>query len=203
MQRGWYALVVESSPDIKVNREEHTAQLLRDKVLAEGYEDRVFQVLVPVEKSHTPGASYVSRKKLAPGQIFVDMILDPDVLWLIKSIPGVIGFFNEPRIEPLSEDTVKELLQLADETSSRIYIKPPKTPPSILHESLKPGDLVGILSPHALQGQIATVKSIDSENRIVKVELPFFGATKEFDVPYEQINERPFIPGKHPGSPQE
>ena len=83
-------------------------------------EDKIFQVLVPEEDEiEIRGGQRVTvQKKVYPGYVLVEMVLDPDSWFVVRNTPGVTSFVgggnipgsrNEPI--PLEEHEVKQILR--------------------------------------------------------------------------------------------
>jgi transcriptional antiterminator NusG len=93
---------------------------LEHRIESMGMEDKIFQVLVPEEDEieiRGRAAGHV-QKKVYPGYVLVEMILDPDSWFVVRNTPGVTSFVgggnipgtrNEPI--PLDEAEVKQILR--------------------------------------------------------------------------------------------
>ncbi|MDQ2730871.1 MAG: transcription termination/antitermination protein NusG [Armatimonadota bacterium] len=79
--------------------------------------DRFGRVLVPEEEEQITrgGQRRTIKKKLYPGYVFVEMVMDDETWHIIRSMPGVLGFVssgNEP--QPLQPSEVERLLGRLD-----------------------------------------------------------------------------------------
>jgi transcriptional antiterminator NusG len=82
--------------------------------------EKIFQVLVPMEKEKEikGGKRREVEKKIFPGYVLVQMIMDDDSWYVVRNTPGVTGFVGSgTRPIPLEDREVRQLLkQLRDET---------------------------------------------------------------------------------------
>ena len=83
-------------------------------------EDKIFQVLVPMEDEIEirQGQRHTVQKKVYPGYVLVEMILDPDSWFVVRNTPGVTSFVGGGNIPgmrsepiPLDENEVKQILR--------------------------------------------------------------------------------------------
>ena len=82
--------------------------------------EKVAQVLIPTEKEKEikGGKRREVDRKIYPGYVLVEMIMDDDSWYVVRNTPGVTGFVGSgARPVPLDDTEVKQLLkQLRDET---------------------------------------------------------------------------------------
>lgn len=82
--------------------------------------EKIAQVLVPTEKEKEikGGKRREVDRKIYPGYVLVEMIMDDDSWYVVRNTPGVTGFVGSgARPVPLEDQEVRKLLkQLRDET---------------------------------------------------------------------------------------
>lgn len=108
----WYALQVFSGHENKVR------ELLEERVKAEGYSDRIGEVLLPTENviENVGGKKRTSRRKFFPGYLLVRMALDEDTWGFIKRIGRVSGFVGDAnKPVPIPDEDVKRVLSLVEQ----------------------------------------------------------------------------------------
>ena len=84
---------------------------LEHRIESMGMEDKIFQVLVPTEDEIeiNQGQRHTVQKKVYPGYVLVEMILDPDSWFVVRNTPGVTASSAAPtsraseRAVPLDE----------------------------------------------------------------------------------------------------
>lgn len=112
----WYVIHSYSGYENKVkNNLERRMQTMR----GQGGE-KIAQVLVPTEKEKElkGGKRREVDRKIYPGYVLVEMIMDDDSWYVVRNTPGVTGFVGSgPRPIPLEDLEIRRLLkQLRDET---------------------------------------------------------------------------------------
>ena len=85
---------------------------LEQRIATMGMEDKIFRVLVPIEERVyvKDGKQKRVKRKVFPGYILVEMILDDQSWYVVRHTPGVMGFVgagNNPI--PLSEREVQDI----------------------------------------------------------------------------------------------
>src|SRR5919107_828565 len=107
MQRHWYAVHTYSGHENKVKTNiERRAESMQLK-------DKIFEILVPTEAEvrSRGGKKTEVKRKVFPGYVLIDMVLDDATWYLVKSTTGVTGFVssgNKP--VPLQEREIREIL---------------------------------------------------------------------------------------------
>ena len=134
-------------------------------------DDKIFQVLVPEEDEiEIRGGQRVTvQKKVYPGYVLVEMILDPDSWFVVRNTPGVTSFVgganipgvrNEPI--PLDETEVKQILR-------QMGVEAPK-----FRVAFTKGQSVRVTDGPFAEF-IGTVDEVNPERNKVKVLVSIFG----------------------------
>ena len=114
-EKKWYVLRAVSGKEAKV-KEYIDAQLRLNEKLAE----RVFEVLLPMEKHATvrkDGKRVVKEKLSLPGYVLVQANMTPDVASTLRFMPNVLGFLggmSEP--SPVRQADINRLLGNVEDT---------------------------------------------------------------------------------------
>ncbi len=177
----WYVLRVAT------NRELYVKETLQQKVKAEGLEESIGRIEVPVEqvKRIRGSRQAVYNRKLYPGYVFMEMELDkegkiPEKAWFaIKETSGVGDFIGTEGLPTPMKDT--DTAKLLLETSK------PEEVPTIKVEFNK-GDKIRIREG-AFENFEGVVDSIDSERGVVRVIVTIFGRSTPLDIEYWQIEK--------------
>ncbi len=111
MQRHWYAIHTYSGQEMKVK------VTIEKRAETMGLRQKLFRILVPTdtETRNRGGKKTEYKRKVFPGYVLIDMILDDDTWYLIKSTTGVTGFVssgNKP--VPLQDKEVRDILDALD-----------------------------------------------------------------------------------------
>jgi transcription termination/antitermination protein NusG len=132
----WYVVHTYSGYENKVRSN------LANVVAARGMEDRVFEVVIPMEDvvEFKGGKKVVVQKKVFPGYLMVRCDLDDDTWGAIRNTPGVTGFVGPgTKPTPLSRTEVESILQ----------VRHRRTPPCLKRAlSLGAGPGSRLRSPH-------------------------------------------------------
>src|SRR5438105_5669041 len=108
MQRQWYAVHTYSGHENKV-----MTNIMR-QADARSLRDKIFDIKVPTETEirNRAGKRQSVKRKVFPGYVLIQMVLDEETWHLVRSTTGVTGFVssgNKP--VPLQEKEVHAILQ--------------------------------------------------------------------------------------------
>jgi len=110
MQKHWYAVHTYSGHENKVKTNiERRADTM-------GLKDKLFEILVPtdVEVRNRNGKKAEFKRKVFPGYVLINMVLDDSTWYLVKSTAGVTGFVssgNKPvALQQKEVDDIKKAL---------------------------------------------------------------------------------------------
>jgi len=152
--RAWYVVHTFSGYEKRVKA------TLDSKIAAQGLEDRIFDVIVPMraESEFKDGRRRVVQKKVFPGYVLVDMIVDNNTWFVVRNTQGVTGFVGSEKDPiPLSKEEAYRILNelmggRADDDTL----------------GFKVNDNVRIIDG-IFENRLATVKGIDAEKQRLKV----------------------------------
>jgi len=172
--RGWYAV------HTVVGFEEIVAQSIMRRAEEYGVEDKIFQVLVPKEKvwEIKGGKRELVEKKIYPGYVFIDMIVDDLSWYVVRNTPKVTGFVGVGSTPlPLKEEEIKEMLA---------RIQQPEEPK--VESDFSIGDVVEIV--HGIfKGLKGKIMEIDLSRQKAKVLVPVMGRETPVEVDFLQIRK--------------
>jgi len=177
-EKHWYVVHTYSGYENKVQTN------LTRKVESLGMQDRVFRAIVPTQwvVEEKKGKKVRVQKKLYPGYILVEMIVDPDTWYVVRNTPGVTGFVGSEKVPvPLSDSEAKKLLIDIDEYRG----EEDKMPVDI---KLRVGDNVRIREG-AFADLICKVVEINRTRGTVTVLADMFGRETPTEVDYFKIEE--------------
>src|SRR5258708_18529264 len=111
--RQWYAVQTYSV------YEEAVARYLKQRVESLAMGDKIFNILVPKEKTIRVkgGKRQTVEEKIYPGYVLVEMILTDDSWYVVRNTPRVTGFVGPDNTTPtpLSKDELDLLLARSEE----------------------------------------------------------------------------------------
>src|SRR5881227_1623663 len=111
MQRHWYSVHTYSGHENKV-----MTNILR-RAESMNLRDRIFDIKVPteVEVRTRAGKRHEVKRKVYPGYVLIEMILDDSTWYLVKSTTGVIGFIPPgSKPIPLQPREIADILEAVE-----------------------------------------------------------------------------------------
>ena len=171
--RNWYVLHTYSG------YEEAVARNLRQRIESMGMEDKIFNVLVPIEKKIKikAGKRRVVEEKIYPGYVLVEMTVTDDSWYVVRNTPRVTGFVGSGTTPtPISPEEIKELQR-------RMGVDEPK-----YKFDIALGDSVKIVDGpfKDTDGKIA---EIDEERGRIKVLISMFGRETPVNLDFLQVKK--------------
>jgi transcriptional antiterminator NusG len=157
--RAWFVVHCYSGYENKVRHS------IEQRIESMGMQDKIFDVVVPTEEEIEikDGKRRTVERRVFPGYILVQLIMDEDSWYVVRNTPGVTGFVgmgNEPT--PLRPDEVSKIM-------NRMEAEAPK-----VKFNFQPGEKVRIRSG-PFNDFIGTVDEIDIDRAKVRVLVSFFG----------------------------
>ena len=170
----WYILKVQS------NREDSIREGLLRRVAIAGLEPFFGEVIVPTEKvtEFKGGKKRVTKRKLYPGYLVVQMEINDDTWFLVRETPGIGDFTGAAgRPTPMLPHEVARILVRQEEKSE----KAPK-----LKIGFNSGDQVKITDGtfESFEGE---VENIDQTSGRVTVMINIFGRSTPVELEYWQV----------------
>jgi transcriptional antiterminator NusG len=169
----WYVVNTQSG------HEQRVADEIRKRVEAMELQERITEVLVPVQKKIVvkEGKQTIKEERIFPGYVLVRVDLDRDMQEIIKNTEGVIGFVRtgkDPR--PLPDNEVKAIMKFMEVEQPAYQI------------SFNVGDAVKI-TDGAFVDFVGSVSEIDEEKGKVKVLISIFGRETPVDLEFNQVKK--------------
>ena len=169
--RQWYAVHTYSG------YEDAVARNLKQRIESFGMAEKIFNVVVPVEKKIKikNGRKTEAKEKIFPGYVLVDMIATDEAWSVVRNTPQVTGFVGTAnQAVPLEPEEVEKILKRSSGEQVRHSI------------DLAPGDAVTIIDGpfKDLEGKVG---EIDEERGKVKVLVPMFGRETPVELEADQV----------------
>ena len=162
--------------------EQKAKAALEERVRAMGMEEKIGEVLVPVERVQELGKGgqrKVSNRKFFPGYIFVNMELDDETWHVIKDTPKVTGFVGHSTMPPeVSESEVHAIRQQMEEGALK-----PK--PKVQFEV---GEAVKVVDG-PFQDFNGTVEEVRPDKGKVRVLISIFGRATPVELDFVQVEK--------------
>lgn len=175
--RHWYAIHTYSGYENKVK------QHLEARITALAVKDKIFRVIVPTEEEVEirNGQRRTVTRKVYPGYVLVDMVLDENTWHVVRNTPGVTSFVGGTSTEPVP----------LQESELRYILKAPAK-----GEEQKPkakftyqiGQNVKVISGPFAEF-IGTVSEIHPDRNKITVLVSFFGRETPVQLDYLQVEK--------------
>jgi transcriptional antiterminator NusG len=173
MEKNWYVIHTYSGYENKVKAN------LERRVESMAMEDKIFRILVPTEEELEikDGKRKITKKKIYPGYVIVEMILTDDSWYVVRNTPGVTGFVGSgSKPLPLQEKETKLILHQMgiDEPRAKIDFG--------LGEAVKV-----IRGP--FENFSGIIEEVSPEKGKIKVRVSMFGRETPVELDYHQIEK--------------
>jgi transcriptional antiterminator NusG len=171
--RAWYVIHCYSGYENKVKHN------LEQRIETMQMQDQIFQVVVPTEDEIEvrDGKRRVVERRVFPGYILVQMILNDDSWYVVRNTPGATGFVgmgNEPT--PLRPEEVQAIMKRMEAEAPKIKV------------TFKSGQKVRIIDG-PFNEFIGMVDEIDMERAKVRVLVSFFGRETPVELDFLQVEK--------------
>lgn len=172
----WYILKVQS------NRENSICDGLKRRVAVAGLDEYFGQILVPTEDvaEFKNGKRRVIKRKLYPGYIVVQMLINEDTWFLVRETPGIGDFTGAAgKPAPMLDEEVERIVKSAqpsEDTGEPIKTAIP----------FKVGDRVRV-KEGTFENFEGDVDGIDEANGRVTVMINIFNRTTPVEVEHWQV----------------
>ncbi|MBU0981171.1 transcription termination/antitermination protein NusG [Patescibacteria group bacterium] len=173
--RHWYVVHTYSG------YEDAVKSALLQRIESMSMQDKIFDVCVPKETQIVvkKGKPKTEKKRLFPGYVLVDMIVDDESWYVVRNTPNVTGFVGSGTIPvPVSAEEYGIIERhMGEDNQPKFKI------------SLDVGDLVMVLDgPFA--GYEGVIKVIDQEKGKVKVNITMFGRETAVELDFDQVKKK-------------
>jgi transcriptional antiterminator NusG len=183
----WYVLRVQSNKEDSVReslekRVDSVRESLEKRVKQAALEDQITQVMVPTEKVSEikSGKKRVTERKIYPGYVMIEMVMNDDTWYLVRETPGIgdfVGGAPNTRPMPMPQYEVDKMLGEAEKTEEEA----PK-----LDIRFREGEAVKI-TEGPFENFNGVVKEVLPGKGLVKVEVTIFGRPTPVELEYWQI----------------
>jgi transcriptional antiterminator NusG len=171
--RNWYVIHSYSGYENKVKRN------LEHRIESLGMQHKIFEVVVPTEEEIElkDGQRRTVERRIFPGYILVDMLMDEDSWYVVRNTPGVTGFVGSVRKPtPLRERDVDKILKRMRAETPRVTV------------SFVPGQKVRI-ADGPFEDFVGVVDEIYGDKGKVRILVSFFGRETPVELDFLQVEK--------------
>ena len=138
-------------------------------------EDQILEVRVPMQDvvEMKNGAKKSVSKKMFPGYVLINMVMNDDTWYVVRNTRGVTGFVGPgSKPVPLSDDEMK-YLGINKET---IVI------------DAEVGDMVEVTAG-AWEGTVGSIKAINPSKQTITIDVEIFGRATSVEIAFADIKK--------------
>ncbi len=171
IEKRWYVIHCYSGQEKKV------CHSIEQRIDTMGMSDKIFDVIVPTieEIEVKDGKRKTVERRVFPGYILIEMVMDEDSWYVVRNTPGVTGFVgmgNDPT--PLRAEDVKQIIDRMSEEEP------------VYKLNFKVGQKVRIISG-PFNDFPGTVAAIDMDKSKVRVMVNFFGRDTPVELDFVEV----------------
>ncbi|MFA4955164.1 MAG: transcription termination/antitermination protein NusG [Patescibacteria group bacterium] len=172
--RRWFAIHTYSG------YEEAVSDSLKRRIETMGMQDKIFNVLVPIEKKIKikNGKRKLVEEKIYPGYVLVEMVVTDDSWYVVRNTPSVTGFIGTGTTpSPIDDAKIQDILKrmnTEEETEFSIDLQ--------IGMPVKIGD-------GPFKGFEGKVSEIDGARGKVKVLVSMFGRETPLELDFTQVKK--------------
>ncbi len=172
-EKKWYVVHTYSGYEgkVKANLEKRVESMLM--------QDKIFRVVVPTEDEieYKDGRRLISKKKVFPGYVLVEMVMNDDSWYVVRNTPGVTGFVGSgSKPVPLDPGEVKSILRHMGYDEPR---------PKVMYED---GESVKVVSG-PFMGFIGKVREVNLDKGKLRVFVSMFGRETPVELDFGQVEK--------------
>jgi transcriptional antiterminator NusG len=177
VEKKWYVVRAISGKEKKVK------EYLENEIARLGLEDRLSNVLIPMEKFYQVrnGKKVSKERNYFPGYVLVETILDGEVAHVIKNVPNIIGFLGTKTGDPmpLRQSEVNRILGKVDELAEK---EEEISIPFFVGESIKVID-------GPFNGFNGAIEEVHEDKKKLKVMVKIFGRKTPLELSFMQVEK--------------
>jgi transcriptional antiterminator NusG len=169
----WYVVHSYSGYENKVKKN------LEHRIESLGMQNKIFQVVVPTEEEIElrDGQRRTVERRIFPGYVLVDMIMDEDSWYVVRNTPGVTGFVGSVRRPtPLRQRDVDRILKRMRAETPRVKV------------TFLPGQKVRICDG-PFEDFVGAVDEIYPDKGKVRILVSFFGRETPVELDFLQVEK--------------
>ncbi|MGQ9502163.1 MAG: transcription termination/antitermination protein NusG [Anaerolineae bacterium] len=167
----WYVVHSYSGYENKVKKN------LEHRIESMGMQNQIFQVIVPTEEEVElkDGQRRTTERRIFPGYVLVEMVMNDDTWYVVRNTPGVTDFVRSgSKPVPLRPEEVDKILRRMEAEAPKIKV------------SFRVGQKVRI-TEGPFEDFVGIVDAIDTDRARVRVLVSVFGRETPIEVDFLQV----------------
>ena len=166
-EANWYVVHTYSGYENKVKAN------IEKTIENRGLQDEILEVRVPMEDvvEVKNGAKKVSQKKLFPGYVMINMVMNDDTWYVVRNTRGVTGFVGPgSKPVPLTEAEMKPLGIKKD----------------VVSVNFAEGDMIVVVAG-AWKDTVGAVQKMDYQKGTATINVEVFGRETPVEISFEEV----------------
>ncbi len=173
MEKLWYVVHTYSGYENKVKAN------LEKRIESMNMEGKIFRILVPMEDEieFKDGKRKITKRKVFPGYVLVEMIMTDDSWYVVRNTPGVTGFVGSgSKPIPLDDSEANQIIRRmgVDEPYTRI--------------DFDTGENVRVIAG-PFENFIGQIEEINKERGKLRVMISMFGRETPVELDFAQVEK--------------
>ena len=173
MSKRWFVIHTYSGYENKVKAN------LERRIESMNMEEKIFRILVPMEDEVEikDGKKKVTKRKIFPGYVLVEMTMTDDSWYVVRNTPGVTGFVGSgAKPIPLDDTEAWQIIRTMGMEEPRTKI------------DFNPGEQVRVTSG-PFENYPGTIEEILLDKSKLKVLISMFGRETPVELEYNQVEK--------------
>ncbi|WP_031517432.1 transcription termination/antitermination protein NusG [Desulfofalx alkaliphila] len=174
MSKKWYVIHTYSGYENKVKAN------LERRIESMNMEEKIFRILVPMEDEveMKNGKKKVTKKKVFPGYVLVEMFMTDDSWYVVRNTPGVTGFVGTgSKPIPLSDEEVGAIMkQMGEEDPKRTKVS------FVIGESVQ-------VTSGPFENFVGSIEEIYPDKGKLRVMVSMFGRETPIELDFAQVEK--------------
>ena len=167
-EANWYVVHTYSGYENKVKA--NIEKMIENR----GLQDQIIEVSVPMQEvvEVKNGVRKRVQKKMFPGYVLLNMVMNDDVWYVVRNTRGVTGFVGPDSKQPvpLSEEEMKSM-GIKDDA---------------VEVDFEVGDTVTVISG-VWEGTSGSIKQINAHKQIVTISVDMFGRETPVEISFNEV----------------
>lgn len=171
--RQWYVVHTYSGYESKVQKN------LERRVQSMDMKDKIFRVVVPEEDELEvrEGKRRITKRKIFPGYVMVEMLLTDESWYVVRNTPGVTGFVGAgSRPVALANSEMRTIMR-------QMGLDEPR--PKVIYNA---GESVKVVSG-PFQGMVGVVREVAADKGKLRVSVSMFGRDTPVELDFGQVEK--------------
>ncbi|MCL6449647.1 MAG: transcription termination/antitermination protein NusG [Armatimonadetes bacterium] len=171
--KSWYVIHTYSGYENKVKAN------LERRIESMNMEDKIFRIVVPMEDELEikDGKKRVNKRKIFPGYVLVEMIMNDDSWYVVRNTPGVTGFVGSgSKPIPLTDEEAHLIMRQMGVEEPRVRL------------DLNVGEHVRVRSG-PFENFVGVIEEVHPDKDKLKVRISMFGRETPVELDFAQVEK--------------